>query len=205
MDPKDIRKIIKFLHVAENLKKALRYGHTKRVVKDSAADHTWRLSLMVVLFAEKNIDLQKALKISIVHDLPEALAGDVDAYLIHKGMASKDDKKRKELNAMKRFEKMLPKKYGKEIFGLWKEYEDGKTKEARFVKALDKFETILHITRSDLLSVVGPKFHDFSFIAHYGDNAVKNYPKLKGIYVEVKKELKVGYKRAKVKWVNKYG
>ncbi len=46
---------------------------------ESVADHTWRLAVMLLIFSQdfqKKIDLQKALTMALIHDIPEILTGD---------------------------------------------------------------------------------------------------------------------------------
>jgi len=135
--------LLKFIHMAEGLKNELRNGHTSNGKRESVADHTWRVSLMALIFSpslDYPISLEKALKISIVHDLAELLTGD-KPYFIYEGKSDlKQIKNREELAAMEKIQQILPEAIGKELLDLWQEYEAGQTYEAKFVKALDKIE-----------------------------------------------------------------
>ncbi len=71
-----------------------------------------------------------------IHDIAESIAGDITP---HDGVSEKD-KHDIELNAMKT---ILGKTKNKEILNLWKEYEERKTEEAKFVFELDKMEMLL--------------------------------------------------------------
>ncbi len=135
--------LIKFIHFSEGLKKELRNGYTSNDKRESVAEHTWRVSLMVMVlskFLDNKICLERALKISIVHDLAEIITGD-KPYFEHEGQPELEvDKGQKELRAMEQIKDLLPEIVGEELFQLWKEYEDGVSPEAKFVKAIDKIE-----------------------------------------------------------------
>jgi putative hydrolase of HD superfamily len=79
-------------------------------------------------------------KISLVHDLAEALVGDITP---NSGI-SKEEKNKLEEAAMKKIKDTLaPSSIGEELYQLWLEYETKSSLEARIVKDLDKFEMIL--------------------------------------------------------------
>lgn len=70
----------------ESLLKALELKDEKRTGQqlysvedvDSIADHSWSVALLTLVFGEKEeLDMEKALKMAIVHDLGEAETGDV--------------------------------------------------------------------------------------------------------------------------------
>jgi len=77
----------------------------KRLEND--AEHSWHLAMMVWVFAphyEQPIDLEKALKMALIHDLPEIYAGDVPAFDVE-GRLGKDERERR---AMERLLLLLP-------------------------------------------------------------------------------------------------
>ena len=81
MDSGDLAGVLDFLRAAERLKSTTRTGYTSTGQQESVAEHTWRLCLMAMVlrseFAE--VDFAKLVKICIIHDLGEALHGDVSA------------------------------------------------------------------------------------------------------------------------------
>lgn len=135
--------LLKFIHMAEGLKNELRNGHTSNGKRESVADHTWRISLMALMFSrslDRQISIEKALKIAIVHDLAELLTGD-KPYFVYEGKEDLQQAKiQEELAAMQKIQHILPEAVGKELLDLWQEYEEGQTYEAKFIKALDKME-----------------------------------------------------------------
>ncbi|KAG1316372.1 hypothetical protein G6F62_013547 [Rhizopus arrhizus] len=99
-----------------------------------------RMGIMAMLVSDPSINREKCIKMAIVHDLAEAVVGDITP---HAGV-SKEEKFTLEKNAMNSFIKTLgDTEMIKEIASLWHEYEDAKTSEALFVKDLDKFEMIV--------------------------------------------------------------
>lgn len=137
------RALLKFLHLSEGLKNELRNGHTSNEKRESVAEHTWRVTLMVLIFSRflnQEISVEKALKIAIIHDLAELLTGDKPYFVYEGNQNLQQGKFEQELAAMQHIRNMLPKVIGDELLDLWKEYEIGQTYEAKFVKAIDKVE-----------------------------------------------------------------
>jgi len=128
--------------VAGKLKREKRQGWKYFNVKnpESVADHSFRTALMAaVLGKEAGLDVAKVTKMALVHDLAEAITGDI---------ADSDgvDYEKKHIMEKKAFSEIvlnLPKGQTEEIMGLWLEFEENKTKEARFVWQLDRLEMAL--------------------------------------------------------------
>lgn len=139
----EAKKILDFIHFSEKLKNELRNGRTSEDKKESVAEHSWRVALILILTApylDKDIDLKKALKMAVLHDIAEAITGDAP-YFAHEFSSKAQEKKRKnELSAINEIKSMLPEPLGSEMFDLWKDYEEANSYEARLVKALDKME-----------------------------------------------------------------
>ena len=104
---------------------------------------------------------------------------------------TKESKNKGELNAMNTIKNILPEKIWNEIFWYWKEYEDWITKEAKFVKALDKFESISH-----LLYYTHTNFDEPDLIATYCDKSFQKIPELNWLLNIMKRWLKEEY----IKW-----
>lgn len=199
-DKDNIQKIFDFLHIIGGLKKSKRYGKYD-IDADSSADHSWRLALMTFVIADElklKIDVMKSMKIAIVHDLPEAITGDIAYMEIHNGNMTKEDKQKKEIEAMEKITETLPENIGKEILGLWEEYEYSKSKEALFIKALDKLETTTHVIES----IKG--YTDLDMIAMYADKHVNNFPELKPVLKELKARLKKQFEKRGLIWKKEY-
>lgn len=163
MPPHRLQGILEFLQEAERLKDTLRSGSTRQGRAESTAEHSWRLSLMLLLFERElaGIDFLKLLKLCLIHDLGEAISGDVPAPL-------QQDGDRREERERKDFQTLctgLPADLASELLALWDEYARAQTPEARLAKAFDKLETIL---QHHLMPPQSAAFHDFNL--SYGRN-----------------------------------
>ena len=136
-----IQGTLEFLREAERLKSTLRSGYTSEGRPESVAEHSWRLCLMALVFADEfeNIDVPRLIKLCIVHDLGEALSGDIPAIL-QTGDMNKSARERADLEVLT--QALDPNKRA-EIIELWEEYETAASPEAILAKGLDKLETIL--------------------------------------------------------------
>lgn len=137
------RLLREFLSDSEKLKTELRHSYLSNGRVESVAEHVWRMSLlglMVEPFIKKKLDIERFLKIIIVHDLVEIYAGDIP---LTESMKSKEIKKRKQFNeekAINKIKTMLPNIVGDNFYELWWEYEKNETIEAKVAHALDKIE-----------------------------------------------------------------
>jgi len=198
----NLEKIFSFLSHAGKLKDVLRYNEKRNGTKESVADHSWRLALMVFTIAEElkiSVDILKSIKMALAHDIAESITGDIDAVLIMEGKVLKEEKKKEEIKAMEEIKKIPPEKIGLEIYDLWNEYEKSETREARFIKALDKLETLMHLAES------GHKTYDKpDLIPTYADEAVKNFPELLPMLKIVKRKLKDEFIKGGFEWKVEY-
>lgn len=93
----------------------------------------------------------------------------------------------------------LPAPLGEEIFELWYDYEKSRSREAKFVKALDKIETTIHLVES------GHETYDFpELIAIYPKKAVNDFPELKSMLKAVNGRLKKEFQKGKFPWKKEY-
>ena len=135
----------------------------------------------------------------MIHDLAESLTGDIDAIRVARGEVSKEEKEKLELAAAKKMAGKLAVGLGGEIFSLWQEYEAGKTRAAKLVKAADKLETLTQLLES------GHKTYDApEFIANYADQAVQNFSEFLPVLKMIKVKLKREFKKGKIEWKKEY-
>lgn len=152
---------LEFLREAERLKSVLRSAHTSTGRAESTAEHSWRLCLMAIAFEDAlaGLDMLRILKMCVVHDLGEAIGGDIPAVAQHQH----PDKSAQERHDLLRLTAALEPAQQGAILALWQEYEDAASPEARAVKALDKLETMLQHTQGQ-----NPPDFDYAFNLHYG-------------------------------------
>ncbi len=139
----DHRQIQEFLKYSGKLKRERRHSWPEGLSgpKESVADHSYQLILMVILYhdkLDKEVDLVKCIYMAALHDLPESITGDIP--LTEQTDRIKEIKKKNEMNAMETICSVLGKELGVSFFDLYKEYEENKSYEAKFVRALDKIE-----------------------------------------------------------------
>ena len=161
--------IIKFFIEIGKLKKMPRQGWVIRGIKnpESIAEHTFRVAIMAWVLAGKKhskLNLERLLKMSLVHDLCEVYAGDTTPY---DSILPKDKKKRQELlktwprfsadekekiaenkykkesAGLEKLIKDLPVKLKQEIRNLWLDCEKRSSPEGRFFRHVDRVESFL--------------------------------------------------------------
>jgi putative hydrolases of HD superfamily len=168
----ELNRTLDFLRAAESLKTAHRSGWTTAGQQESVAEHTWRLCLMAMVLhpAFPEVDFAKLVKICIVHDLGEAIGGDIPAPVQAQRGASKSGDERRDLMTLV---EPLPQAQRTEILELWDEYEAAASPEARLAKGLDKLETILQHTQG-----ANPPDFDYRFNLGYGRQHTGHHPVL---------------------------
>jgi putative hydrolase of HD superfamily len=134
-----------FIHEIDKLKCVFR----RTLLMDGSryendAEHSWHLAVMAVLLKEyanePNLNLERVIKLVLVHDLVEIDAGDTYCY----DEAGNLDKAAREQAAADRIFALLPEDQGAGIRRLWEEFEARETPEARFAAALDRVQPLLH-------------------------------------------------------------
>ena len=174
MHTSDLAGVLEFLRSAERLKNVTRSAWTSEGRPESVAEHTWRLCLMAVALhpAFPDVDLGRLLRICVVHDLGEAIGGDVpapeQARARAEGRGPKAEQERRDLLQLLA---PLPASVRDEITALWDEYEAADTAEAKLAKALDKLETILQHNQGR-----NPADFDYRFNLEYGRRFTADHP-----------------------------
>ena len=144
----DQRTLIDFLNKIEKLKCNTRHSWTSSGRQESVAEHSWRLAVMAMLCADEfpELDTEKLLKMCLVHDLGEAVTGDIPAFRkTERDEASEDDAILELLND-------LPSPHFEEWTTLLTEMKSGVTTESKLVKSLDNLEALISHNEADLAS-----------------------------------------------------
>jgi putative hydrolases of HD superfamily len=163
--------IIEFLRTAERLKCVTRSGWTSDGERESVAAHTWRLCLMAVALSDRypELDLARLLKICLIHDLGEALHGDLPAPAQVADGAKAAAEREDFLEVLA----PLPSRLRHELTALWDDYTAAGSPEAQMAKGLDKLETILQHTQGR-----NPPDFDYRFNLSYGRQYTGGHPVL---------------------------
>lgn len=140
---------LKFLNLVGQLKAVKRAGWIRTGVNgpESVADHIHRMSIISMLIPISHPSRDKLVKMAIVHDLAEAIVGDVAP---HDG-ASKEEKCNREDKAMIniRGDMLEGAAIGKEIYSLRQEHAEGSSECAMLCKDIDKFEMTLQASEHE--------------------------------------------------------
>ncbi|MBO7296173.1 MAG: HD domain-containing protein [Clostridia bacterium] len=141
-----VEQLIKFLSVAEKLKCNTRHSKTSSGRPESVAEHSWRLSLFAMLCADEypDLDMNKVVRMCIIHDLGEAITGDVPSF------EKTETNEMTEKEAWDALLAMLPDPYASEFAALCAEMEAKQTPEAKLYKALDNMEAVLSHNEASL-------------------------------------------------------
>ncbi|KPV62338.1 MAG: hypothetical protein AOA66_1370 [Candidatus Bathyarchaeota archaeon BA2] len=140
MTNSNLRDLVKFFETTGRLKRTPRSGWVEVGIQkpESVADHTFRTSVLCMICSDlEDLDELKLLRMALVHDLPEAILGDLTPS--RKTIGSKEE----ENVAMNQILSLLPKEQREKCMTDWNEYQEGKTREAKAVRQLEKLEMAL--------------------------------------------------------------
>jgi putative hydrolases of HD superfamily len=142
MDPLERR--LGFLLEADRLKTVLRQSRiSDGSRRENSAEHSWHLALMAVVLADHappGTDLARVMAMLLIHDLVEIDAGDLFLYSDAATVARQEEAERA---AADRIFALLPPPQSADMRELWNEFEERRTPEARFARALDRLQPML--------------------------------------------------------------
>lgn len=135
---------IEFLLEIDRLKHILRQTLlTDGSRRENSAEHSWHIAIMAMVLAEYapvEVDISRAIKMLLIHDLVEIDAGDTFCY----DLQGNQDKAEREQQAAVRLFGLLPAEQNQEFRQLWDEFEAQQTPTAQFAAALDRIQPFLH-------------------------------------------------------------
>ena len=142
----DARTLIDTLAVAGRLKDTTRHCYTPGGRHESVAEHSWRITLMAYWISDEfpEANLEKLLKMCLIHDLGEAFTGDIPSF------EKTEVNEEREAELLFNWMKSLPEPFATEMMELYREMEERKTLEARIYKALDNMEALISHNESDI-------------------------------------------------------
>lgn len=143
MKPQEILEIMK---LAERLKCTTRHCDTSTGRRESVAEHCWRLCLFAMLLEDEfpDTDINKVIKMCIIHDMGEAFIGDIACF----DKTSWDEGRERRL--LRQWVDTLPFCQKKQFTLLYDEMDEMSTPEAKLYKALDKLEAVIQHNESDI-------------------------------------------------------
>jgi putative hydrolases of HD superfamily len=139
----DIQKVLNFIVEIEKLKNIHR--KTRPVGLDryeNSAEHSWHVCLAALMLKDSSnepVDIDRVIKMLLIHDLGEIDAGDTIIYA-----SETEELKNKEREGLKRIFSLLPEGQADEYLSMWLEFEAGETADAKYAKAIDRVPPLLH-------------------------------------------------------------
>ncbi|NKB69561.1 MAG: HD domain-containing protein [Candidatus Latescibacteria bacterium] len=139
----EIEQILSFVVEIEKLKDVHR--KTKPVGLDryeNSAEHSWHVCLAALMLrdhANEPINIDRVIKMLLVHDLGEIDAGDTIVYA-----SETPENKAAEEAGVARLLALLPEGQGDEYLALWREFEAGQSADSKYARAIDRVPPLLH-------------------------------------------------------------
>jgi len=140
---KAIEQVLDFMMEIEKLKDIHRKTRPVGLKRyENSAEHSWHVcisALMLKDYANDPINIDRVIKMLLIHDLGEIDAGDTIIYA-----SETQENKDKEEAGVKRLLDMLPIGQGAQYLDLWREFELGESHDAKYAKAIDRVPPLLH-------------------------------------------------------------
>ena len=169
--------LIEILSVAEKLKCNPRHCYTSNGRHESVAEHSWRVALMAMLLSSEfpEADMDKVIRMCLIHDLGEAFTGDIPTFDKTEADAQKED------SLYDAWVDTLPRETKAEYSSLLAAMNALQTQEAKIYKALDRLEAVISHNESDISTWL-PLEYDLQLT--YGEENVAFSPFLKALKEE---------------------
>ncbi len=140
---KDLEFVIELEKMKSVLRRTKVIGQERR---ENDAEHSWHISIMALLldkYADEHIrskiNVEKVIKMLLVHDIVEIYVGDTFAYDTN----GNEGKKEREMMAMEQIKSKLSSENAKIVSELWYEFDDMKSEDAIFANAMDRLQPIM--------------------------------------------------------------
>ena len=175
--------LLSVLHTANRLKDTTRHCWTPGNRHESVADHSWRLALTAFFLRDEfpETDMDKVIKMCLIHDLGECFTGDIPSFLKTDADTAKEDA------LLIQWVETLPQPYRAEMAALYAEMDALETPEAKLYKALDKLEAVIQHNEADI-STWEP--HEYDLNLTYADDIVAFSPYLRSLREAIRDDTK---------------
>ncbi|MBQ8539051.1 MAG: HD domain-containing protein [Ruminococcus sp.] len=142
----EINELLSALHIAEKLKNTTRHSYTSGGRHESVAEHTFRTALMAYFMKDEfsDVDIDKVIKMCLIHDLGESFTGDIPSF--NKTKADEENEKEQLYSWVDE----LPEPFRTEMRELYEEMEALSTAESKLYKALDGLEAVISHNEASL-------------------------------------------------------
>ena len=177
----EARKLLDALMVSEKLKDTTRHCYTANGRHESVAEHSWMMTLMAFFMRDefKEVDMDKVIRMCIIHDLGECFTGDIPTF------DKNETHEKTEESLLCNCVNSLPTNYKEEMRELYKEMAERKTIEAKDFKSIDSLEALIQHNISDLSTWI-PNEYDLNMT--YADDKVEFSDYLKVLRQEIRED-----------------
>lgn len=175
------RTLLDALSIAERLKDTTRHCYTRNGRHESVAEHSWMMTLMAFFLKDElpDVDMDKVIRMCIIHDLGEAFTGDIPTFEKTAAHESTEE------DLLSRWVSSLPEATAHEMRSLYTEMNDLQTLEAKTYKAIDGLEALIQHNISDLSTWI-PREYDLN--KTYADDKVAFSSYLTALREEIRKD-----------------
>lgn len=139
----EIEQILIFVIEIEKLKDVQRKTRPVGLVRyENSAEHSWHVCLSALMlkdYANEQINIDRVIKMLLIHDLGEIDVGDTIIYA-----SETQELKNQEAAGLERILNLLPEGKAMEYMELWLEFESGETADSKYAKAIDRVPPLLH-------------------------------------------------------------
>ena len=140
-----LKQQLHFLSEADKMKSVFRQTIlSDRTRAENDAEHSWHFALMAMTLFEyagfEGVDINRVVKMAILHDLVEIYAGDTFAY----DVKGNEDKEVREKEAAAKLFSLLPCELAGEYRGMWEEFDLMQTPDAMYAAAIDRLQPFLN-------------------------------------------------------------
>lgn len=175
------RKLLEAVSIAERLKDATRHCYTRNGRHESVAEHSWMMTLIAFFIKDvfPDADMDKVIRMCIIHDLGEAFTGDIPTF------EKTNANEKTEETLLSDWVSTLPENQRVEMYSLYEEMKKRETIEAKIYKAIDSLEALIQHNISDLSTWID---REYELNKTYADDKVEFSDYLKELREEIRKD-----------------
>jgi putative hydrolases of HD superfamily len=171
-----------FLIEADKLKSVLRattLADGSR--RENSGEHSWHLALYALVLADhapQGVDINRVIKMLLLHDLVEIDVGDVPIHSAGGTAHGSLEIQAAEAQAAHRIFGLLPSDLSDDLRATWEEFERAETPDAIFAKSLDRVQPVVQNLACDGGTWVEYKVSYEQLVARVGQKVARGAPKL---------------------------